>query len=58
MCWQRSLGFRPTSRAVADAIAFGQPVSVYPGRANGRLFLMMAGIGFDAARRRGRSIPG
>jgi diacylglycerol kinase (ATP) len=36
------------ANAIADVIAFGRPVRTYPGCADGRLFLMMAGIGFDA----------
>ena len=34
--------------ALSEAIARGVPASVYTGEANGHLFLMMAGIGFDA----------
>ena len=33
--------------AVADMVATGKPLSLDVGRANGRLFLLMAGCGFD-----------
>jgi diacylglycerol kinase (ATP) len=42
------LGLPIEPDAVADRIAFGRPVPVFAGCANGRRFAMMAGIGFDA----------
>jgi len=42
------IGLDFNARALSEAIALGAPVSVYTGEANGHLFLMMAGIGFDA----------
>jgi diacylglycerol kinase (ATP) len=41
-----SLPFAP--RRLAAVIAGGMPRPIWPGRADGRLFLMMAGAGFDA----------
>jgi diacylglycerol kinase (ATP) len=34
---------------IADTAAKGQPTAIYLGQANGRRFLLMAGVGFDAA---------
>lgn len=42
------LGLPRDPRALAEVLLFGQPVEVCLGRANGRLFLLMAGIGIDA----------
>jgi YegS/Rv2252/BmrU family lipid kinase len=42
------IGLRGNPRAVARAIANGSQMIVHLGQANGRYFLMMAGVGFDA----------
>jgi YegS/Rv2252/BmrU family lipid kinase len=42
------IGLSFNASALSQAIARGAPASVYTGEANGHLFLMMAGIGFDA----------
>jgi len=42
------IGLPATPRAIAATIAAGARLPCHPGRANGRLFLMMAGVGFDA----------
>lgn len=42
------LGLPRAPRAIAESIAFGRPIPVYCGSANGRRFAMMVGIGFDA----------
>jgi len=42
------IGLAFNASALSEAIALGAPASVYTGEANGHLFLMMAGIGFDA----------
>ncbi len=42
------IGLKLSSRKIASAILRGRRVGVYPGRANGRYFLMMGGVGFDA----------
>ena len=34
---------------ITDAAAGGRPTQIYLGQANGRRFLLMAGVGFDAA---------
>jgi YegS/Rv2252/BmrU family lipid kinase len=44
--WEIGLGLRPDR--VAAAIASGPARDVHVGRVNGRRFLLMAGIGFDA----------
>jgi YegS/Rv2252/BmrU family lipid kinase len=44
----QEIGLKPTADKIASTILHGRPVNVYPGRANGRYFLMMGGIGFDA----------
>jgi diacylglycerol kinase (ATP) len=44
----QEIGLRGNPRAVARAIAHGSQMRVHLGRANGRYFLMMAGVGFDA----------
>ena len=44
----QEIGLKLSSRKIAAAILGGHRISVYPGRANGRHFLMMGGIGFDA----------
>jgi YegS/Rv2252/BmrU family lipid kinase len=44
----QEIGLKLSSRKIAAAILEGRRISVYPGRANGRHFLMMGGVGFDA----------
>ncbi len=44
----QEIGLRPFSGKIASAILRGRRISVYPGQANGRYFLMMGGVGFDA----------
>ena len=44
----QEIGLRGNPRAVARAIANGSRMKVHLGDANGRYFLMMAGVGFDA----------
>jgi diacylglycerol kinase (ATP) len=45
----RELGLGPSVGEIAQAIRGGRIGLVWPGLANGRAFLLMAGIGFDAA---------
>ena len=45
----RELGMPRTVRSIAATIAAGRTGLVWPGIANNRVFLLMAGIGFDAA---------
>lgn len=45
----RELGLGPSVQEAARAILAGRVAPVWPGLANGRAFLLMAGIGFDAA---------
>lgn len=42
------LGLGKHARQIADVILQGREKAVYPGRINGRRFLLMAGIGYDA----------
>ena len=44
----QEIGLRGNPRAVARAIAGGGRMTVHLGEANGRYFVMMAGVGFDA----------
>jgi YegS/Rv2252/BmrU family lipid kinase len=44
----REIGLPGQSAAIARAIAGGRPMTVHLGKANGRHFVMMAGVGFDA----------
>ena len=44
----QEIGLKLSSHKIASAILRGRRISVYPGRANGRYFLMMGGVGFDA----------
>jgi len=44
----QEIGLKLGSRKIASAILGGRRLNVYPGRANGRYFLMMGGVGFDA----------
>ncbi len=44
----QEIGLKPWSWKIASAILGGRRIGVYPGRANGRYFLMMGGVGFDA----------
>ena len=44
----QEIGLKLSSHKIASAILHGRRISVYPGRANGRYFLMMGGVGFDA----------
>jgi diacylglycerol kinase (ATP) len=44
----QEIGLRGNPRSVARAIAHGAHMTVHLGQANGRYFLMMAGVGFDA----------
>ena len=44
----QEIGLKLSSRKIASAILRGRRISVYPGRANDRYFLMMGGVGFDA----------
>jgi diacylglycerol kinase (ATP) len=45
----QEIGLKLSSEKIASAILGERRISVYPGRANGRYFLMMGGFGFDAA---------
>ena len=47
LAWEIGLGTDATR--TGRTIAEGQPVAVHTGLVNGRRFLMMAGVGFDAA---------
>jgi len=47
LAWEIGLGTDATR--TARTIAEGQPLDIYAGLINGRRFLMMAGVGFDAA---------
>lgn len=42
------LGLPTQAKNLAQVLATGTPHRCYPGLANGRLFMMMAGVGFDA----------
>lgn len=42
------LGLKKTAKAVAHTILQGNEMPVYPGRINGRRFMLMAGVGYDA----------
>lgn len=53
----RELGVLEGRRATAECIRGGQPRAVAVGRANGRHFLLMAGVGFDAHVVAGLSLP-
>ena len=44
----QEIGLKLCSDKIASALLGGRRIKVYPGRAGGRYFLMMAGIGFDA----------
>ncbi|HTJ62625.1 MAG TPA: diacylglycerol kinase family protein [Alphaproteobacteria bacterium] len=44
----QEIGLKLSSAKIASAILGGRRISIYPGRANGRYFLMMGGVGFDA----------
>ncbi len=44
----QEIGLKLMSGKIAAAILGGRRANVYPGRANGRYFLMMGGVGFDA----------
>ena len=45
----RELGLTGSGKKIAAAIVAGRVGLVWPGIANGRAFLLMAGVGFDAA---------
>lgn len=47
--WARELGFPLEPRAAAEALLRAQVRRIDLGRANDRYFLLMAGVGFDAA---------
>lgn len=47
--WIRELGYPLQPRAAAEALLKAQPYQIDLGRAGDRYFLLMAGIGFDAA---------
>jgi YegS/Rv2252/BmrU family lipid kinase len=44
----QEIGLKLSSNKIASAILGGRRIGVYPGQANGRYFLMMGGVGFDA----------
>ncbi len=44
----QEIGLHGQPVEIARAIARGSRLAIHPGRANGRYFLMMAGVGFDA----------
>lgn len=46
LAWEISLG--TDAARVARTIAEGRPIEVYPGIVNGRRFVIMCGVGFDA----------
>jgi len=43
------IGIGSDEARIAETAAKGQPTAIYLGQANGRRFLLMAGVGFDAA---------
>lgn len=43
------IGLGSDQARITDAAAAGRPTEIYLGQANGRRFLLMAGVGFDAA---------
>jgi diacylglycerol kinase family enzyme len=43
------IGLGSDEAGITDAAAAGRPTEIYLGQANGRRFLLMAGVGFDAA---------
>ena len=47
VAWEISLG--TDAARVARTIAEGRPIEIYPGIVNGRRFVIMCGVGFDAA---------
>jgi YegS/Rv2252/BmrU family lipid kinase len=47
LAWEIGLG--TDAARTARTIARGRPIEIYTGLVNGRRFLMMAGVGFDAA---------
>lgn len=51
------IGLSHASDKVAHALAFGRAREIRVGRANGRRFVMMAGVGFDANVVAGVSLP-
>lgn len=42
------LGLKKTTKIVAQTILQGKEMPIYPGRINGRRFMLMAGVGYDA----------
>jgi YegS/Rv2252/BmrU family lipid kinase len=44
----QEIGLKLAANKIASAILHGRRIKVYPGRANGRYFLLMGGVGFDA----------
>ncbi len=45
----REIGIRKSFSTALRTIVAGTPLTIHPGNINGRRFLLMAGIGFDAA---------
>lgn len=44
----REIGLPTSADAIAQTVLHGRPRAIWPGRANGRYFILMAGAGFDA----------